>query len=601
MVDLTTQAPEVRPQNVNVLLGSFQREKPSQLGAVVEGVNEGIRTKQAADRAAQDDLSFDPDLFLELSGVNQGAVTDLETDLGKIDSKSAQTGSRRDLTPDVRVAMRRAIARDVPVEVVMKTLQNFNSVKNLFGKDITSPEEEQRASEIKFLEQQGERYQGSISIFDMNDAELSAFARQIEDRESRIKNMRIQHETLKNSDEASAIRLRTSTVAMMPDRIQKIQSQVNGLIVENADLFNTQGVRRDILSDEETVRLQLATENLTSIRAAFRNQTRRDLGGAPTEAQLNAVNAEADVYFDQIEAVLSGTSRKETLQGIADLSTAVAENKFYQDNPLARQAQVAATELKPLFEAAGFLGFADELQFTKYMLLPALQQSVANLAAHMDAQNMPQEDQEELYGILTRYLTSPTGDPETKQAALTHTLSKMLKGGEDDSGLYHAMLDLLADPKTVNAVKEGIGGLPTANLRRSAVLGLANYVSDVQDDFRKELAIALTQDPVFTEQDVTIDMLTEDQKVLARRFGSTGPLEVFLDDFVEANLTDEGTELNLMNLEQLSEKERTAVIEHYRRLRREFADPLTKIDNIRRNYTSLQEQFVPEVERQEIE
>jgi len=598
VVQLVTQPPEVQRPDMNILLGSFQRNEGSIIGSIAEGVEVAARTYENSQLNKESGIDEQFALDLIASAENQA----LKRELGRTKARDDQTGNVPGSSIRASVALRKALARGLPLEVAAKTANEITgtSLYSLILSEADQLKEDPRDNYIKFLESQNERVdENGTFIYDLDNEQLKAFANRKSREQDFLRDKKNEVDVLAANNtidlDVAVTKLRTEYI---PGQVKNLHAKVMsrlqeaGLVTQS---FDDRGVPRERALDMS----ELSPEDIESgkrfirnIRDTIEGQVRNTLALRPghTEAQVQQAMELVNVYTREAELILNGESDLATLETINKLADAKALNSYYSRNPFTRPAIQAATELSKVISLLGpEAGFDLSRNIASFIMGPAVEGVIVDFSSMLDSEGLNEKEKKELYRALSGAALNSKLPPEVRAKSYSGLSASLAKGAAQNPDLFDGMLDLLADPKGAQAYLGELSQREQDQYRTDIVIGLGNYLESLQKavvtDFNRELSrpVLPANIPGAPGFNRTLEEQTEFFNAL-----ELGPRE--LEKFVDDNLfLIEGADFNEEALEGLSEREKDIVFDKFRKMKSMVGPRLKRLRDISNNFGMLKE------------
>lgn len=601
MVQIRTQPPEVAPQDVNTLLGSFQREGQGLVGALAEGVTAGVRTYEAGKRTEQElrpGTEIDPELFDALIGVNVSEYEQLQRGLGKEAKRQQQTGKSR--ASNMIAYIRQARANNLPPEVIEHTVRSATGtsvfgIEQLIDNGGKDPAQEQRDMLMQVLKENDELFttEGTF-VGDLNDAELVQWASKVEQDNNSLQYAERNHSLLLAQEGVTFEQLKENyRTEVIPKEIGRIDRKIQSYLNTNKDLFPTEQLTVNGLRQTRLRVDQMNPEAIEAMRSDLRFMREEARKGMLAKLAFRGSAAEREeimdmynFYFDEAERVLTGEGVIENLTNINNLAEGIAKDGFYRNNPGAREAVTVSGELGKIVNQLGLEGLEVTQQLAEVLFLPLTKGVVVNAYDHFKGAGIDNEAElKQMFRVLADYVNNPNNDMTIKGTALRNLLPKILSSGVEQADIYDSMLGMMADPQGFQVVLDSMDNIQKTQVREYVRNGFVNYREEFQQEFENALAKRLSS-TIVTKPN---DPLSNDPSI-AETFKALSPNLVPLSEFVDENLfNDTAVELNLHNLDDLTEAQKRQVINAYTSVRAEFIDRLDMLSAIQKNYFDAQE------------
>ena len=297
-------------------------------------------------------------------------------------------------------------------------------------------------------------------------------------------------------------------------------------------------------------------------------------------------------YLDAARAVLDGSERVDTLNGMDEFSSVLAKHTFYQQNPQAREVLTAITELGKSMSLLELEGHDVAGTLAELVIAPLVNGVSVSI---VDVLNMAGidtlEQQKTVVTFLSDYVSNPFNSIEKRGQALRQLLPNLLQGGIDDPNLFKSMLSMVAHSKEgAKKVIESMSdreGLEAANQIRTAYF---EFRDRFQNTFQKDLIKAM-ESPAFMRPLKSGEAPTDPISMVFRRFPASQVGEAIFD-FVDQNLFAEtGVELELRSLDEfdLTDRQREQVAFAFTELFKANADTLKLMNAAEENWYTARE------------
>lgn len=526
MVQLVTDAPQVQDPNLNILLGSFQRNAGSFAGAVADGLTTGARVQGQVNRqrAAANASAIDDDLFRELASIAEpGAVEALQRQIRLDELKGRQTGTLQELTDARRTsAIRKAIARGVAPAIIDNTVQSRTQLRQLENSAIGafSPEE----SKLEFLrrsaEDQNLQVIDGVPIVDMTESQLQAAMSRHFAREAKVKEIKDRAAVVTANETINTANAEASVRALVPMLMERGRDQLELMLQEvdqgtGAPLIplTTLPARRgrtgqtvvDIKAMTPANRA-LVEDRLKATEDQVRGELFKEYGGRLTPDSLNRALAAFTDGTDRVRRLLDGTETIEAVDAQVRHAEAISRATVLDQNPEIVDAYILAEFIQPVVDAAGLEAVAIQQELAENVFAPLAKSSGMNARVSMMNNGiLSPEQQAQLYSDMSEAVIDEIGSPNFRVNILSNMFEAMATGAVEDSALFQAMMPLLADPEAGAKLLDNMDNIQSNLVRSRITQGAVQYQEDFEASFAQRLANKLTSTGVLGSTAVSTD------------------------------------------------------------------------------------------------
>lgn len=494
MVDLTVKSTEVQEENLNPLIGSFQRTGGSGVSAAIDGAAaflSNIGRGSSGPSTTLAERQFDSGLSGALLELDPAVKRDITKDAERLDKMELQGGSRNLRARRIALARQYAEANPGREQTIFNTFKV--STGDDLGAEILSLQEEVEADAVSEM-QQLEAKADEFNVPRIGRAQAEWIPELIEAEQLNFKATNLAREKQMIVD-GSAISKDKVVTEYRENIVPALMTSLSSGFADNLN-YPTSLSDQGTLVDTTSLDPEKVAEDIINIDNTY-NQIEASLlqdlsnAGQFTKAEADLILQPLARVRDQAKKLLSGEVTVEAFKNSAEAAETIARSKFIVKNPLVPQTMAMLETISPVMRAlssnANPTAKRQLNDFVTNSLVPVISQAGVNMNSALLSTGIVDEDTRAgVYKTMSKFIMDESNSDLARADAMGTLITNMVSGTELEPRLFHQMIPMLAEQSTKDTIMDSVSA-QSANTVQSINIGLQREFNTLKQRYNRQI------------------------------------------------------------------------------------------------------------------